>query len=474
MNRFRSTAIFSILVAAVLFFCGCREHTLISSSLSPANDTAGVHADTLGCITHTFFSDDVITSYNAAGLPEYAAVGSITDSFFGNTNASAFFQVANSQGLLAIDTSAHIDSVVLQLPYSGFTYGDSGNLSLTQTYQVFYMGDTLGYNTLYGPSATKAVDMAYPLSDPVTVKLHNLADSVYSKWVNLQPALRIKLKMSTAMSRINNAIYQASAAGDPASAFVNYFNGICVRPADNRVTTKALPYFRLNGSDDYTKAGILVYYHNSTYPDSVQHFSFLHEQAVCAHFNNITRSYSRFPVNNLYQSIQANDSIIAIQNQPGATVDIKIPGITKLPKNVAINKAEIQISLLPSLNNSVFFPHDQVYPAGIGNGAWPGGIDAGAEYTVLDRYPTGVTSVYAVLDGSPHTLTYGSTGITTYTIGLPREVIASAAAGNDTLHYHIRGTQLLYGAYRMIAGGGSYSDPRYRAKLIVVYSSLKK
>lgn len=473
-SRFGLRTIVTLLVAAVVFTSGCREHTLISSSLSPASDTAGVRADTLKCITHSFFSNDVVTSYNASGVPEYAAVGAITDSFFGTTNGTVFFQIANSRGILEIPATDTIDSVVLNLPYSGFSFGDTTTKSLTQSYQVFYLDDTLGGSSVYRANDTKPIDIGHPLSDPTTVKINRLSDSVIEqRGVRVTPALRIKLN-NNALTRLNTAIYQAKTATDPTTAFVSIFKGLCVRPADSRVFTKVMPYFILNGSDDYSKAGILMYYHNSTYPDSAQHFAFSHEQSLCAHFNNITRGYSRFPLNNLFQSVQANDSIIALQNQPGATIDIKVAGLNSIPKNVVINKAEIQLSVLPSLASSIFFGHDQIYPVGVGNGTWPAGTTAGDEYTVLDRWPLTSTSAYAILDGTPHTITYGSTGITTYTIGLPREVIASIGAGNDTLHYHVRGTQLIYGAYRNIFAGGNYSDPRYRAKLIVVYSSLKK
>lgn len=469
----RSSAYFVLLAISAIVFGSCRERTLISSALSPANDTVGVEADTLPCVTHTFYNDDVITSLNISGLPEYQAVGAISDSFFGTTVASTFFQISNTTGLLKFDTAVYnnIDSVVLNLPYAGFAFGDSASLSATETFQVFYLDDTLGYNTSYGPSSTKRVDIGNPLSAATTVKLHNLNDSVVDeKGHKHAPALRIKLNYTNTMDKINRALFKQSSATD----FINHFHGICVRTADSRKFNTVLPYFSLAGSDDYSKAGILIYYHSLAVPDSAQHLVFAHEQIDCAHFNNITRSYARFPLNQLINSTQANDSIIALQNQPGATIDFKFSGLNSIPKNVVINKAEIQLSLVPGLNSSKFFPHDQIYPLGVGDGTWPSGVTAGAEYTVLDRYPLTSTSAYTILGGEPHSVAYGSTTVTTYKIGIPREVIASIAAGRDSLHYHVRGTQLFTGAYRALFAGGNYSDARYRAKLIVVYSSLKK
>ncbi len=472
----RLRIIYVMLAFTAIGFAGCREHTLISSALSPAADTVGVHADTLSCITHTFYDDNIYTSVNITGLFEYQGVGALTDSFFGTMTGSTYFQIANTGGILTIDTSVsnHIDSVILNVPYSGFAFGDTNSTNITQSYQAFYLDDTIGYNSVYFPYTNKSVDIANPLSDPIAVNVYHLRDSVTVAGVKYHPAMRLKLNKAHIMSKLNNAITIGAGSTIAASAFVDAFKGICVRPADYRLFNKVIPYFILNGSDDYSKAGVLVYYHTTAYPDSVQHLAFSHEQALCGHFNNITKSYSRFPIHKLYTSTQTNDSIIALQNQPGATIDVKIYGLKSIPKDVIINKADLQISLISSLNSANLFAPAQIYPIGIGNGTYPTGTTAGDEYTVLDRYPLTTTSPYGILDGTSHTITYGTTNITTYTVGIPREVISSIAANNDTLHYHIRGTQVLYGAYRMLAAGGNYSDIRYKTKLIVVHSSLKK
>ena len=76
------------------------------------------------------------------------------------------------------------------------------------------------------------------------------------------------------------------------------------------------------------------------------------------------------------------------------------------------------------------------------------------------------------MDGFYHVLNVNGVSQRAYTINLPREVLNSIAAKNDTIHLHISGTQDYYGAFRMIAGGGTYVDTNYRPKLIVVYSKL--
>ena len=472
MNRIfhRIPGTLYLLLLVTIAGMGCREHTLISSKVSPANDTAGIHADTLGCITHTFFDNDIYTSINIPGLDVYQGIGSITDDYFGTFSGSTFFNVVPQTFIDGIDTGMHIDSVFLTLPYSGFTYGDTTTMSLTQAYQVFYLADTLGYNTPYYPNSDKPLDV--PLSGAVNVNLYHLKDSISVNGRNYSPGLHIKLDAATITAKLHNALKVSYAASNKTAAFITAFSGICVRPADTRKFTKAIPYFRLNGTGAYAEAGLMMHFHN--YAGVKDSFEFYHAQGSCTHFNSITKSYSRFPFNNLINSTQTNDTIVGLSNQPGASIDVKVFGlVSKLPKNVVVNKATLQISLVSALNSSTFFVPDQVFPIGIGNGTYPIGIEAGKEYSIEDRKPLGSLSPYSILDGKSHTITYGSTGITTYTIGLPREVIANIAANNDTLHLHIHGTQVYYGAYRMLAAGGNYPDYRYKTKLIVVHSSLK-
>ena len=469
-----------MLFFSVLALSSCRENTLISSRISPSNDTLTVKADTLyTCVTHTFYEDDNFTSTNLNGIPIYQGVGSLTDPNFGTMQAATYFQVSNPVPGSTFDSTYYIDSIVLVLPYSGFTYGDTSTVTLTDKYQVFYLGDTLGYNTTYFSYSTKPIDVAEPLSAPFTVNINQLQDSFYVNGVGYHPGLHIKLNTATTLAKLNAAMAASTPTltSDPADAFISAFKGICVRPADYRTFSGAIPYFRLDplGTDIYSQAGLVVYYRSQGI-DTETTFDFLYNQAGCANFNAITKQFRNFPINNMIHSTQANDTVVALQNMPGACIDIKIGGLTKIGNNPnflnnnVINQAQLQFSLINSpVNFTSFAPPDQLYPVGIGNGTYPAGITAGLTYEVQDRLPESSLTPYTVLDGTSHVIN----NVTTYTIGLPREVIACINAKNDTLHLHIHGTQVIYGAYRMFAGGGNYPNNTYKAKLIVVHSSLK-
>jgi hypothetical protein len=475
-HLFSLPVILTALIAAIIVQSSCRENTLIRSKVLPANDTVGLQTYTLPCITHTYYDPNAITSTDIGGIPIYQGVGVYTDSFFGTMTGSTYFNVTTND-YYNVFTNMTVDSAVLLLPYGGFTFGDSTNQSLTQTYLAFYMLDTLGNPNLvtYYANSTKPVDFSDPLSDAVTVNLHQLKDSFgYNSLAINAPALRMKLRLPALFKHLNPALNILATSSNPTQDFLNAFNGLCVMPANTRQGTTAIPYFQLDGTNTYNEAGILVYYHDPVGwvagdTDFIEQYYFA--PSICSHFNNITRSYSRYPVNNLLHSSAVNDSIIALQNQPGASLDVIIPGIKSLPVGV-INNAQLQIHLLPGYNTDTTLLPERMYPIGIGSSTYPSGTGAGVEYNLADRYPVTSLSPLAFMDGFYHPLNVAGVSQRAYTINLPREVLNSIAARNDTIHLHISGTQDYYGAFKMLAGGGAYADTNYRPKLIVVYSKL--
>ena len=464
------------IVIAALAQAGCRENTLINSKVAPSGNAAGVWDTTFACITHTYYDDTVVTSTNIGGLSIYQGVGAISDPFFGTMTGATYFQVIPFNYSSSLYDNTSVDSVVLLLPFSGFTYGDTTTRNLTQKYHVFYMASGLTYDSAYFSYNTKPVDEVTPLSDPTAVSLYHLADTFSVAGVYYTKGLRIRLNTTAFMNRIAPAQAILSSSTTPQADFVKLFNGLCVRVADPTQTNTAIPYVRLDGSNLYDRAGVNVYYHHTNVaPVDTVVENYYFDPAYCAHFNSISNSFASAPVNNLYHSTQANDSIVALQNQPGASIDVVIPGLNKMPKGV-INKAELQFTLLPNYlySNLLLQGPEKIYPLGIGNGKYPIGVTNGVAYSVLDRYPLTSLTPLGVLDGFVHTFVRNGTTVATYTIDIPREVMASVAAKNDTIHLHINGTQDYYGAFHMVAGGGSYPDTLYRPKLFVVYSKLNK
>ena len=447
---------------------------------------------TLQVITHTYFDDTVQTDLNYNGLPAYQAVGNMSDPFFGTMTASTFFQIVpGSPGydpwLDASITNLTIDSAVMVLPYTygSLVYGDTSNQNLTQTYQVFYMLDTMGYYSIYYSFSNKAIDALNPISDPVTINTYHLMDSSNISGVD-HAGLRIHLN-NYFIGILKLALANSYAASDPSASFLTAFNGICVRPSDSREMSLSMPYFVLNGVDQYSTAGVILYYHyysstTGTYDTVTQLYEYNNE--ICTHFNQINKSYSRYPVNALINSGSKNDSIIALQNQPGASFDVKVYGINAIPKGVVINKAELQFTMLggqynppnPILGPDSLGPPTRLYPTAFSIGNGKGGVypdsatAANQIYLVADRYPVTSTTPLEVMDGYLHT--FPGTSNNVFTVDIPRELMQAIVEGSDSLHFHINGTQDFYGAFHLVAAGGGYSDSTLRAKFVITYSKL--
>jgi len=462
-----------VFIALYLVLSSCNENSLVNSKVSPAGDTLAVYQQNLPCITHTYFDESITTSATYPGIPVYQGVGVFNDPYFGNLTASTYMQLIPAvNGFYFVPTDT-VDSAILVLPYSGFTWGDSTNTALTQTYQVFYMTDTMGAlaTANYHPSTYKAIDTKNPLSAPFTVNVFHLADSFLIGGID-HSGLRIKLNLNNLMNYLTPALTNYNATGLPTEQlFISYFNGICVRPADSRVSCTSMPYFQLDGTDPYSEAGILVYYHVNV--GDTTYAQFYYDNTFCTHYNNIVNSFGHYPINSLYTSTLPNDPVVALQNQPGAGIDLKIGGISTLPAGI-ISKAEVQLTLLPSYNSNLLFGPSKIYATGIATATYPSGLGytSGEQYNLADRYPLYSLTPFNMLDGYAHT-GIAPGGATTYTLDIPRELMQAIAEKSDTIHLRINGTQDYFGAYHMVAGGGSYPDSNYRAKLKVVYSQLK-
>lgn len=464
---------FPLLLVAVfiaLSQSGCKENVMIDSAISPADNAIGVYDTTLSIITHTYNDDTALTSYsdNATGALKQA-VGSMEDPFFGTMNGATFMQLLPGDVTPVIYDGKTIDSAVMVLPYSGFKYGDTADQTKIG-YQVFFMTEGISRGTNYYSHSNKEIDLVNPLSDPYEVNMHNIGDSVNVAGKNYNPGLRIRLKLPTLLNRLMPALSGALGTNDPNGNFLNAFKGVCVRVADNRKVAGSMPYFNLDGGSNYTGAGILVYYHTNGGNDTLV-YRYAFNSASCAFFNNISRSYGHHPVNNLYTSTAANDSLIGVQNTPGANLDIVIPGIKSLPKGV-ISKAEIRLSVLPWRKDTKYSPVDRLFPLRVNNGIYPAGFAAGTTVPVYDWF-SGIQP-FSVINGTLNTINNSGTTTETYTVNIPREIMTSIKAGNDTLHLHLLGSAIYSGAYRSILGGGSHPSPVYRAKLFVVYSALNK
>jgi hypothetical protein len=452
----------AILLLAIISMAatGCKEDTIIKAGITPSSDfiyTDNVIGDTLTINAKTVLDDSIATSYTDANISVVHGLGVLNDPFFGRTNWGIYMQVVPTAANLSLPT---VDSAVLILPYTGFAWGDTN--STTQTYSVYRISDDLSDTVTYYSKTYTNVESTPISAAPVTVNLTHLGDSVRVQGANKAPHLRIKLT-----GAFKDALIAAANSSADNAAFLSLIKGLYIRANDTGNTTnKRVPYFLLTGSADYMRASIALYYqeNGNTAADSVRasFLNFITNGTV--HYNYITRNYTS-QLQQYFQSIIKSDEVIAMQNEPGAALDIRIPNLKNLPIGL-INKAQLVITQvkIPGDMSDVFTTPSRIYPVGVDT--------TGLSYTILDRLPLTSSSPLEFMDGTAHSVTMPNGTVTTqYFINIPREVQSAIVNRKKELHLRINGTVTYPAAYRLLAGG-SNSDKYYKIRLNIVYSKI--
>ncbi len=458
---------------------GCKEHTVISSGFAPGINNVAIFTDSFTVLAKTKYYDTVIT--NNALQNVYMGAGVVQDPVLGKKNAGFYFQVIPGQLGLKYDATITIDSAFLILPYSGFTYGDMSDHNAIESFSVYGVADhTFSIDTFfYYANNTLALSKLYNTGN---TNIYHLQDSISIYGVNVRPHLRMNIGANGQL--VKDLVAAASGVTDNPT-FVKNFPGLYVRATDTNNRSTALPYFQLDGSDNYDYANVLLYCHTTPavvggpITDTLTR-TFYFSSQYCAHFNNITHVYSPTALS-YFQSTAVSDADVLVENGPGAVLDVKIGGIRSLLKadpNTHITKAPIitqaQLVLTVSQPSTAYQPPATIFPNSV---LYQTSTGANFLSTIADAYPLTSASAFAFIDGNAKT----NSGMTQYTINVPRElqlaltkaVTDTMTKSLDTLHLQLSGYGTLYGAYRAIIGGGNNSNASVKMKFNVVYSKLK-
>lgn len=460
----------ALIIAGISLFAlnSCKEDTILGSNVLPVDDTVNtvLIPDTLTILTKTVYDDSVVTSYSISGVPIYHALGSVTaDPVGGKTNAGFYFQIVPPS--LGYDFPKTPDSAFLVLPYSGFTWGDTTTMNMDQTIKVYEIADSLSKDSLYysfSKTGVNPVEIGTATIGYNSGSGHSsIKDSVNVLGVNRAPHVRIRLSQ-TFLDKIKNEAANGTALGGYAD-FLRFQPGFYV--AADSTTGNALYYFILNGGSDFTMANVQFFYtdQKTDGTDTVKYVSFPFDQTRDAHYNRITRNYTGSQAGTLLTSSAVSDSIVMIQNKPGANLDIKIPHINSLPKQPIV-KAELIITQykFPGDKSDVYFPPSRLFPVRINS-------SNGSE-NVQDRYPTSDTGPLVFMDGLRKDVTIDGATYSQYVINLPREVQKAIIEQRDTLHLRLSGPSTFPGAYRLITAGRNVSNDALKVKLRIYYSKI--
>ena len=436
----------------------CKEDTILDASVVPQGDTVSTMKlpDTLTIQTRTYFDDSTPTSVSYI----FPTLGTITpgaDPWSGKVYGSIYLQLVPPT--FGFSFPEEPDSAYLILPYSGFTYGDTTAANIPQTFRIYEIDDTMSRDVVYYSSTQKNVNRSKVLGE-ATVTYQQLRDSVSDLGSKRAPHLRIRITDQDFLSKIRNSPTTGNAPD-----FISYFKGLYIEPKDTN-SGNALHYFRMDGTGDYGRANLLFYYtgKNANDEDTVRTASFHFNPTYTAYYNRVTRNFAGTPI----EALIANniDTIIAIQNEPGASLDLKIPYLKHLPKT-PINKAELvitQFRIAGDPNEALYRSPERIYP---------NGIDANGEvYTILDRFPINRNEPLQFIGGHRKVVTIGGIEVMQYVLNIPREVQRAVVEERDILHLRISGTVQYPGAFRFIGAGRSHSNSMLHVKMNIVYSKI--
>ena len=462
-NRFSLLARASVAAFLLTGLFSCKENTILNANVLPAGDSLNTITlpDTFTVEARTVYVDSAITSYQRLIAATKKIVGSAfmgagtvtSDPFFGKTYEAIAFQPASVTANFTFGNNSRIDSAVLVLPYSGFTWGDT-TAAPGIHYRVYRLGENLsGVDSVIYSSREPGVDRSVVLGEK-TVYFADLKDSVSVGGSRKSPHLRIPLNLSALLPALNEGIQNSATL----AGFVSAFRGLYLEP-DGSQSGSIIPYYSfLSGNDLYEKPGIVVYYGNDGNANTVASFPF--QSSYGKVYTYVRRDYTGTPAYNYVSgSSSVNSDLLLLQNAPGAAIDFKMPYAKALPKGV-YSRAQLLITSIDTVSANLYFPPARIFPERVNAD--------GTLSSIADRLPEGSSESANFVDGSLRTTTIGGVTIKQYLINFPRELQRVVNSSQDALHLRIGGISGLPGAFRLIAGNRSH--PLHRIQLRISYT----
>jgi hypothetical protein len=314
-----------IIAPVVICWCffslnGCKEPIIEDTNLLTSDDNLNLAKDTLHVKMFSEFEEPLVSANISNGV-----LGTITDPNFGNTFAGFYAQSRLTTNNVFFGENPVLDSVVLTLKYNGVY----GKFDQPVTVTIYELAQDINASTAY--KTNEAFQVSAPPIGQITGFTPKLTDSVVALNGTLAPHIRVKLADAYGQKILGA---DTSILKDNAS-FLNFIKGFYVTtsssPAGNGVA-----YIDLSSS----LSGITLYYKNNA-ADSL--FYTLPASGVKVnHFDNI---YTGSPAYTSISSPNTNgEEKMYLQSGAGTKGKIFITDLDKLPKDIAINKAELVIS----------------------------------------------------------------------------------------------------------------------------------
>jgi hypothetical protein len=326
-----------ILAPAVLCWCffylqGCKEPIIEDNNLLTSDDNLNLDRDTLHIKAYSEFVQPLTASSASVGL-----LGNLTDPNFGKTYAGFYGQCQLTSNNIYFGDSVVLDSAFLMLPYNGVY----GKFDQPVDINVFELSQSISSSTTY--TTTDAFSVNVPAIGSLTGYTlgTKLTDSVKTSFGTLAPHMRIQLTNAFA----NKILLADTNTLRDNTAFLNLFKGFYVSTS-SATQGNGLLYMGLQTAI----SGVMLYYHNAA-NDSLFYLLPISGARV-NHFDNV---YTGTPVSASIAAPNPNgEEKVYLQAGAGVKGRILIKDLDSLPKNIAINKAELILSQAGGANDTAF------------------------------------------------------------------------------------------------------------------------
>ncbi len=343
LSFFKLTAFFAGIFSLFLLSSCRNSPSVLGVEILPEDADLQVHYIVWdGVYGYSVLEDSVRTDDLPTNL-----VGSMFDSTFGVTNAGVATQFVLSSNGVSFGENPQLDSLILEIRYSGTLYGDS---TTPQTLHIYELSEDIYYDTAYYSNyqvQTYGVDYANMQFVP------SPHDSIIMGDDTLAPMLRINL--SQLNPELANKILNADSASlADNESFIDFFKGLYI------TTEPVTSGGALFGVDLLGRGTRLALYFSNDEEDSLL-YNFYVAATASPRINTYSHDYS-LAADDFKQQVLQGDTTLGnqkfyVQGAAGVKAIIKIPDLRDNDslnyEHIAINEVKL---FLPGYDKSKYPP----------------------------------------------------------------------------------------------------------------------
>jgi len=337
-KRMKFQIISTAFLCIILSFTSCKKkETTVGKDAFDATGLLNSTEVEIPLKAYTIEEDSVITKNQL-----HALLGAYNDPKFGTVDASFYTQISlDNPGSTSFGVDPIVDSIVLSLQYTGY-YGENS----AQTFEVYELTDELSTlsDSVYYSFSTKninATNLVFPGKETITPQ-PSVKSVVGTDTLAAQ--LRIPLKNSLATYLMDGVALGKYATQD---LFHEYFKGIYVKVSNPNPPSGqgAVYYFSLSAIN----SKLTIYYKNDAISKT---FSFL-MNGTSVDFNHVNFNRIGKPIDNLINNPALGEVEYYAQAFTSRAV-IEMDGISDIPKNSIIHKAQLIVPITHYTNNLLY------------------------------------------------------------------------------------------------------------------------